>query len=130
MGLGVFSLAIQAIVLNLISTLLFWKASSRRPSVKIFIRAEDVRSIFGFSSNLALFNFINYFSRNADNFIIGKFMSAAILGSYNLAYRIMLFPLQSLTFVASRSLYPVLSTYQDDNYKIKNTYYKCIFLFL
>lgn len=130
MGLGVFSLAIQAIVLNLISTLLFWKASSWRPSVKIFIRAEDVRSIFGFSSNLALFNFINYFSRNADNFIIGKFMSAAILGSYNLAYRIMLFPLQSLTFVASRSLYPVLSTYQDDNYKIKNTYYKCIFFIL
>ncbi|WP_416262567.1 oligosaccharide flippase family protein [Gibbsiella quercinecans] len=57
---------------------------------------EEIKNIFGFSANLSLFNFINYFSRNTDSFIIGKFMSAAILGSYNLAYRIMLFPLQEV----------------------------------
>ncbi|HBE3947712.1 TPA: oligosaccharide flippase family protein, partial [Escherichia coli] len=53
-----------------------------------------------------------------------------ILGSYNLAYRIMLFPLQSLTFVASRSLYPVLSHYQDNILKVRNTYLNCVFVIL
>ncbi|HDZ0419834.1 TPA: oligosaccharide flippase family protein, partial [Klebsiella quasipneumoniae] len=105
LGFGVYSLVCQAIVLNFLSAIQFWKASKWRPSIRNFIVFSDVREIFGFSANLSLFNLINYFSRNADSFIIGKFMSAAILGSYNLAYRIMLFPLQSMTFVASRSLY-------------------------
>ena len=62
--------------------------------------------------------------------MIGKFMNATILGSYNLAYRIMLFPLQSLTFVAARSLYPILSKSQDDNLQISKIYINCVFFIL
>ncbi|HBW8771818.1 TPA: lipopolysaccharide biosynthesis protein, partial [Klebsiella pneumoniae] len=130
LGYGVYSLVMQAIVLSLMSALQFWIVSTWRPSFKLFINKHDLKEIFGFSANLSLFNLINYFSRNADGFIIGKFMSATILGSYNLAYRIMLFPLQSLTFVASRSLYPVLSHYQDDILKVRNTYLNCVFVIL
>ncbi|MEN3753690.1 oligosaccharide flippase family protein [Mangrovibacter sp. SLW1] len=62
--------------------------------------------------------------------IIGRYMSESILGAYSLAYRVMLFPLQSLTFVAGRSLFPVLSKYQDDNQKIRKTYLDCVFIIL
>lgn len=128
LGYGVFSLVGQAITLNLMSAIQFWRASTWRPSIKEFICKEELRNVFGFSANLSMFNLINYLSRNGDSFIIGKYMSAAILGSYNLAYRIMLFPLQSLTFVASRSLYPILSRQQDDNEKINKTYNDCVFV--
>ena len=47
--------------------------------------------------------------------IIGHYFSTSILGAYSLAYRIMLFPLQSLTSVASRSLYPVISRMKNNN---------------
>ena len=57
-------------------------------------------------------------------------MSASILGSYNLAYRIMLFPLQSLTFVATRSLYPILSKQQNNNKDISNIYMNCVYVVL
>lgn len=127
-GYGVFSLVGQAISLNLISAIQFWIASKWRPSLKLFINPLDLKKIFGFSANLSLFNLINYLSRNGDSFIIGKYMSVAILGSYNLAYRIMLFPLQSLTFVASRSLYPILSKHQDDNETILITYNNCVYV--
>lgn len=130
LGFGVYSLVAQAIVINFMSALQFWKASKWMPSRRMFIKLTDLRDIFGFSANLSLFNLINYFSRNADSFIIGKYMTATILGSYNLAYRIMLFPLQSLTFVASRSLYPILSKDQEHNDKIKSTYYNCVFIIL
>ncbi len=130
LGFGVYSLIAQAIVLNLMSAIQLWIASSWRPSFSCFVNVDDIRNIFGFSANLSFFNFINYFSRNADSFIIGKFMSSAILGNYNLAYRIMLFPLQSLTFVATRSLYPILSKHQDDNKKIEETYLNCVFVIL
>ncbi|MFU8591688.1 lipopolysaccharide biosynthesis protein, partial [Klebsiella pneumoniae] len=130
LGFGVYSLVAQAIVINFMSALQFWKVSKWMPSRRVFIRLADIKLIFGFSANLSLFNLINYFSRNLDSFIIGKYMSATILGSYNLAYRIMLFPLQSLTFVASRSLYPILSKDQEHNDKIKTTYYNCVFVIL
>lgn len=130
LGYGVFSLVGQAVILNLMSAIQFWHASKWRPSFKIFIHYKDLKSIFSFSANLSMFNFINYFSRNADSFIIGKFMSASILGSYNLAYRIMLFPLQSLTFVATRSLYPILSKQQNNNKDISKIYMNCVYVVL
>ncbi|HDH1530274.1 MULTISPECIES: lipopolysaccharide biosynthesis protein [Klebsiella pneumoniae complex] len=128
MGYGVYSLVGQAITLNLMSAVQFWISSKWSPSVKRFINLSELKQIFSFSANLSLFNLINYISRNGDSFIIGRYMSSVILGNYNLAYRIMLFPLQSLTFVASRSLYPILSKYQDDNKKILSTYNECVFI--
>lgn len=78
MGFGVFSLVGQAIILNLMSAIQFWRASKWRPYFKQFINLDELRSIFGFSANLSLFNFINYFSRNTDSFIIGKFFCSNI----------------------------------------------------
>ncbi|WP_270037487.1 oligosaccharide flippase family protein [Klebsiella pneumoniae] len=62
---------------------------------------SGLKEIFGFSAHLSIFNLINYFSRNADSFIIGRYMASSVLGAYSLAYRIMLFPLASLIFVAT-----------------------------
>lgn len=122
MGFGVLSLVFQIITLNLLSTVQLWLASEWRPSARKLWDKEELKSIFGFSANLTGFNFINYFSRNADSMIIGHFMSSVILGAYSLAYRIMLFPLQSFTFVITRSLFPILSRSQDDPEKVKIIY--------
>ncbi|MGK4328823.1 MOP flippase family protein [Lonsdalea quercina] len=130
MGYGVMSLVAQVIVLNLMSTIQLWLASSWRPSFAHIWDKAELKSIFGFSANLTAFNFINYFSRNADSMIIGHYFSSLILGAYSLAYRIMLFPLQSLTFVASRALFPVLSRYQDEPEKIREVYYNVLYYIL
>lgn len=129
-GYGVFSLAFSLILMNITSLILFWWVSEWRPSLSYFINKEDIRLIFNFSANLTLFNFINYFSRNIDSFLIGKFMNASILGSYNLAYRIMLFPIQSLSFIVTRSLFPVLSKMQDEREGFCRIYYDCVFFIL
>lgn len=130
LGFGVYSLVVQAITLSLTSAILFWLLTDWRPSTQKLINIDDVKQVFGFSANLSLFNLINYFSRNADSFLIGKYMSAFVLGSYNLAYRIMLFPLQSLSFVATRSLYPILSHHQDDIDKLRGVYINSVFCIL
>ncbi|RLM18274.1 lipopolysaccharide biosynthesis protein [Brenneria alni] len=130
MGYGVLSLVIQILVLNLLSTIQLWHASDWRPSLKKIWDINELKNIFGFSANLTFFNFINYFSRNVDSMIIGHYMSANILGAYSLAYRVMLFPLQSLTFVASRALFPILSQYQDDPEKTRKVYSDVIYYIL
>ncbi|MGD2554934.1 O83 family O-antigen flippase, partial [Escherichia coli] len=104
---GVYSLVALTISQAMISTLGMWFASKWRPQFKV--NWSEIQEVYSFSGNLTLFNMVNYFSRNSDGIIIGRFFSSAILGAYSLAYRIMLFPVQSLTSVISRSLYPVIS---------------------
>lgn len=127
---GVYSLVGQAITLSLMSTLLLWGKSRWRPDFKRIFDWDEIKGLLGFSGNLTVFNFINYFSRNADSIIIGHYMSSAVLGAYSLAYRIMLFPIQNLTFVIARALFPVFSTYQDDNERLKRTYLDTLYYIL
>ncbi|WP_286933734.1 lipopolysaccharide biosynthesis protein [Leclercia sp. UBA5958] len=123
---GVYALVSQIITNSLLSSFLLIALSSWRPS--LYFDFKSANKILGFSGRLTVFNLVNYLSRNADSMIISRQYNATILGSYSLAYRIMLFPLQSLTFIASRSLYPVLSRNQDDLVTIRNIYLKTIFI--
>ncbi|MDN0517827.1 MOP flippase family protein [Escherichia coli] len=123
-GFGVYSLVGQTLATCSISTLLLWRSAHWRPSL-IFAKSQ-LRQLLGFSGNLTAFNLINYFSRNSDAMIIGHYFTAAVLGAYSLAYRVMLFPLQSLTSVVSRSLYPLMSRKQDDPAQIKSMYLKVL----
>ncbi|HBX1758119.1 TPA: colanic acid exporter, partial [Klebsiella pneumoniae subsp. pneumoniae] len=127
---GVYSLVWQTVIFNALSTIQFWKASGWRPCLKKMFVFSGLKEIFGFSAHLSIFNLINYFSRNADSLIIGRYMAPPILGAYSLAYRIMLFPLASLTFVAARSLFPILSKNQDDHVQLKKTYLDCVYAIL
>ncbi|MFM4862521.1 MOP flippase family protein [Aeromonas media] len=123
-GFGVYSLVGQTLVSCGISTMWLWRSAHWRPSL-LFAKSE-LRQLLGFSGNLTAFNLINYFSRNADAMIVGHYFTAAVLGAYSLAYRVMLFPLQSLTSVVSRSLYPLMSRKQDDPTQTKDMYLKVL----
>jgi PST family polysaccharide transporter len=107
---GVYSLVVQLIAHSALSSVWLWLAARWRPRA-VFARRQ-IRALLGFSGNLAAFNFINYFARNADNVIIGRVLGSQALGSYSLAYRLMMFPVQNLTLVAGRALLPVLSRRQ------------------
>ncbi len=117
---GVWSLVFQSLAANLCSTILFWQTQSWRPQWKFSWR--EVRSITTYSLNLSGFNLVNYFSRNADNLLIGRYLGAEQLGYYNLAYKIMLFPLQNISSTVSRVIFPAFSKYQEDNGQISKLY--------
>lgn len=126
-GFGVYSLVWQMISTQLISTLLFvFLGKDYKP--KLGVNIYEIKSVINFGGDLTFFNIVNYFSRNADNLIVGAYYSSKILGGYNLAYRIMLFPLQSLTFIANRTLYPVMSRKQDSVDSIRNLYLSALTL--
>ncbi|WP_257609757.1 oligosaccharide flippase family protein, partial [Oenococcus oeni] len=52
-----------------------------------------------FSSNQFGFGLVNYFSRNLDNIMVGKFFGAAALGSYGKSYQMLTYPNSILTDV-------------------------------
>lgn len=78
------------------------------------IDPAPLRKVWGFSAYQFLFSFVNYFSRNLDKLIIGKYFSMTQLGYYDKSYRLMQLPLQNITFVISPVLHPILSTLQND----------------
>jgi len=125
LGFGVYSLVLQVLITSILSVGLLWKVSKWRPL--LYFSIEDIKIIWKYTANLSAFNFINYFARNADNFLIGKFLNSSALGVYSLAYNIMLYPLQNISRVLLRILFPAFSKIQDDNKKFKEAYLKTIF---
>ncbi|MBR0797152.1 MOP flippase family protein [Bradyrhizobium jicamae] len=123
-GAGVVSLVLQTLIGTALSSILFWAVSGWRPTGH-WSRAE-LLGILGFSGNLVGFNIINYFSRNADGMLIGRVLGPVELGVYNIAYRIMLFPLQNLTFVLNRAFLPIFSGQQHNPALIGRNYLRVL----
>ncbi|MCM5681335.1 lipopolysaccharide biosynthesis protein [Schlegelella sp. S2-27] len=125
-GLGPYSLVVQTLVAPILGALQLWHASPWRPRLR-FSRPA-LRGLWGFSGYLVSFQLVNYFSRNTDSFIIGRFLGPASLGPYTLAYRLMLFPILNLTLVASRALFPVMSRQQDTQEAMGRLYLRALFV--
>lgn len=110
-GAGAWSLVVQLAFVSIATSVQLWLASEWRPTAS---RGLGYRGLAEFGSGVLGFNLVNYLSRNLDSILVGRFYSSTVLGNYSLAYRLMLFPLQSITLVVSRSLLPVLSRLQSD----------------
>lgn len=83
-----------------------------------------VKKIITFSKNQFLFSFINYFSRNLDNLLIGRYISSSELGYYSKAYNVSLYPNQILGNVLNSAIQPVLSRFEDNLHIIEENYLK------
>jgi len=123
-GAGVYSLAFQTLCTIAAATLQLWLASKWRPTMRW--SQSEFRALWGFSGNFTGFTFINYFARNADAMVIGRVLGSVQLGIYAQAYRVMMFPLQSMTFVANRALFPVMSRQQSDTQRMAQLYLRAL----
>jgi len=121
---GIWSLVLQNLVFTFTVSSLFWIRLSKRP--KFFFKWREIKSIYNFSANLAGFNILNYFVRNADYILIQKFLGEQQLGYYTLAYRLMLYPLKNITAVMTRVMFPLLSKIQNDNKRFRDIYLKLV----
>jgi len=111
-GMGVYALLVNPIF----SSLLIFVISYARFPLKFTFRfsLQSLRYIFSYSLYQFLFNIINYFSRNADTLLIGKYLGMVPLGYYDKSYRLMSLPLQNITQVITPVIHPILSLHGQD----------------
>lgn len=121
---GVYSLVFSAISIAI--TFFILNIFAVKISFSFDFNFQVVRKILGFSVHQFSFNFINYFSRNSDNILIGKFLGPIALGNYSKAYQLLLLPNSVLLGIINPVLQPVLSDYQDDVQTIRVTYLKIV----
>ena len=123
-GCGIYSLVINPILTSII--VYFICIKKYKLKFKIKIQFQSIKMIYRFSLFQFFFNVLNYFTRNLDKLLIGKYLGASQLGYYEKSYRLMMLPLQNITHVISPVLHPVLSEYQDDVQKLQSSYAKII----
>lgn len=121
-GFSYYSLIIGNTVKAAVLFLIFYLKTQVRAEFKF--DTKPLKRIFSFSKNQFLFNFINYFSRNLDSILIGRYFSASALAFYDKAYQVSLYPNQILTNVISPVIQPIMSDYETNLDKIKTVYLK------
>jgi PST family polysaccharide transporter len=82
-------------------------------------RFSAIRPLLSFSSYQFGFNVLNYFSRNLDNILVGRYMGTAPLGVYDKAYRLMRYPLVLITFAMTPAIQPVVQKYAHDKVRVE-----------
>ncbi len=113
------------VAINLISalaqTVLLWMNCDWRPSFSKI--DKSIKEYVNFGAGVTGFNMINYFSRNLDNILIGKYIGIQPLGLYNKAYQLLMLPISQLRDPLNAVGTPAMSSLlkQPEKYR---TYYK------
>lgn len=91
-----------------------------RPNLPRF--DDSTVQMLRFGWHVSGFNLVNYFSRNSDKLLIGRFLGSDELGFYDRAYRLLLFPITQLHGPIGQVLVPLLSRLQGDATRYRSTY--------
>jgi PST family polysaccharide transporter len=105
---------------------LVWVFCGWRPGLPV--RRAGVRSMIAFGGHITGFHIVNYFARNFDNVLLGRFCGAIVLGLYSRAYSIMMLPLSNITWPMTSVAMPALSRIQNDPVRYKKYYIKLVTL--
>jgi O-antigen/teichoic acid export membrane protein len=110
MGAGFWSLVIGTLVNNMISSTLLILGSGWMPGRPF--PWVNVRDLMKFGAHLAGFNVVNYFARNLDSLLIGKFYGSHALGLYSRAYQLLMLPISRIRDPLNAAAMPGLSRLQ------------------
>lgn len=110
-GAGYWALVFQQLAREVFITLGSWMACSWRPGRPAW--ASGLRSMLAFGGHLTGFRLVNYFARNADDILIGRFVGAQALGYYTKAYKLLLAPIELIRRPISNVVIPSLSRLQN-----------------
>lgn len=115
-GWGIYALLVSPVLTAIGVFVVNYYNYPLRPVLKV--SQEVINTVASYSVFQFAFAFFNYFSRNLDKLIIGKFFSLTQLGYYDKSYHLMQLPLQNTTFVIEPVLHPILSTLQDNKHEL------------
>ena len=124
LGFGVWSLVMNMVLSALVQTILFWFYNKWIPSLSFSY--QSFHKYFRFGSMLLVSSLIDSFYNNIFYVIIGKAFSTTQLGYYSNAVKFRDLVALSISTAVERVSYPVLSSIQDDEIRLKLGFKKVI----
>lgn len=128
MKFGYWALVAKILVEQIISTIATFFASPFRPSRPR--GAHGFRESVVFGLDVGAFNLINFFSRNLDDILIGRYLGPQALAFYQKAYELMMFPIRHITTPVTSVSLPALSRLIDDPDRYRDAYRRMVDLIL
>jgi PST family polysaccharide transporter len=86
----------------------------------------ELRKMISFGAGVTGFTLTNFFARNMDNILIGRFWGGAALGLYDRGYRILLFPLQQINQPVVQVMIPALSKLAGEPERYREAYLRVV----
>jgi PST family polysaccharide transporter len=114
------ALAVGSLVSSIVGTLLVWKSVGYYDWVTA--KGHSPREIWKYGGGLVGFTTINYWARNVDNLLIGKWLGPAALGLYSRAYNLMLLPVNQVIAALNPVILPMLAALQADPERFRRAY--------
>jgi O-antigen/teichoic acid export membrane protein len=119
-GFGYWSLIAFKMFEAAISAALIWCFSSWRPNSGI--NRHAINELLRFSLNVFGTSLLQYFTKKIDHLLIGKLLGGQVLGTYDKAHSMMLFPLQNISHVIGSVMFPSMSKVQTDIARVRDIY--------
>ncbi|MGE3173739.1 MAG: lipopolysaccharide biosynthesis protein [Planctomycetota bacterium] len=120
LGCGVWSLVAAHLGQALVkSVALVWVRPHERA---VWPVRGATRELVHYGTGFVAARLCNVAASQGDNFVVGRWMSAAALGVYGRAYQLMAMPAMFLGEVVDRIVFPLLSRCQDDRASLRLAY--------
>ncbi len=117
---GVWSLVWSHLITASVASVQLWFYSGWRPS--LIFSLVKFKEHFNFGYKITLSSLIEKFFNNLFLIVIGRYFSAAQVGFYTRAETMKNLPAANLYMALDKVTYPMFSTIQDDNVRLKRVY--------
>lgn len=115
LGAGYWAMAWQVITTDVaIAVVLLAVTRGAAPNFHL----RELRAILPFGLRVFGVNCLAFFSRNADNVLVGRFLGVTSLSYYSMAYRVLVIPVQMIGQTVNRVAFPTFSRQADDKPRV------------
>ena len=125
-GFGYWAIVAINVVSAFVQAVLLWLSCNWKPTLMRI--NKTIKSYVHFGAGVTGFNMVNYFSRNLDNILIGKYIGAGPLGLYSKAYQLLMLPISQLRDPLNAVGTPAMSSLFSDPVKYRRYYTEYLFL--
>ncbi len=124
LGFGYWALVVQLVLQQAITTALSFPLSGYFPRVPPHLL--NIGTLLTFGGYSAAYGIVNYFARNLDNVLVGKFWGATALGYYSRAYFLMTLPGMLVISVFSGVLIPAMASLRKEPARMQSAYLRAL----
>jgi O-antigen/teichoic acid export membrane protein len=123
-GYGVYSLVWGHIINVFLKTLLSSLVGFKEFPPSLEFSFSEVKEFLKFGFYQMGEKTTNYFSKNIDYILIGKYFGPEILGAYTIAFQLIIVPVQKINPILNRVAFPLFSKFKDNNEVLRKGYLK------
>jgi len=123
-GFGVWSLVYSALLQHLVTNTTFLVIGVRKTGFMVRLNITEVKPFLKIGAYHVGGQVANYFNRDLDILLVGKFLGSETLGGYSLAKQLVFRPLKMVNPILNRVAAPVLAKFQHNTEQLKSNYLK------